>query len=253
VTATVEAMRVADLVGVSAAVARHGATSAHHALSVPVFAYLVDDGFGKLTVFDLGCGPQGEPVAGRPRIENQRSVAEAVISLGRSPADVAEVVLSHLHWDHCVGVEGFPEARILVQRAELTFAATPPQQQEQQYDAAWTGRRASWLDHLDRVDAVEGRVALGPGVEIVPTPGHTAGSQSLLVRTADRDFLLCGDLFMSYEQWSLDPARREPPGLHSSLPDWHLSMAMVDELGCMPLPAHEPRVIEVLADEWSPR
>ena len=252
-TATVIAMQVASLVGVSAAVARNGADPSGPPLTVPIITYLMVDGAGDLVVFDLGCAAQGDPVQGRPVVQDHRTVAEAVSSAGYDPVDVGVVVVSHLHWDHCVGMADFPRARLLVQRAELDFASSPPAQQEAQYDAPSTGRRARWLDDLDRIDVTHGDGQLTPDLQILHTPGHTAGSQSLLVKARENSYLLCGDLFMSFDQWQAPAAERVAPGLLSSLDDWHRSMARVEKLGAVPLPAHEPRVFEVLAGGASPR
>ena len=44
---------------------------------------------------------------------------------GIDPADVRDVVFTHLHWDHCSNVELFPNARFTVQDDELRYAVSP--------------------------------------------------------------------------------------------------------------------------------
>jgi glyoxylase-like metal-dependent hydrolase (beta-lactamase superfamily II) len=110
---------------------------------------------------------------------------------GIDPAEITHVVNSHLHFDHCGRNGPFAHATTLVQAAEWEAAQRP-------------GRTTYVGVHLDEVAA--GHVELLSGahdvfgdgtVVCVPTPGHTAGHQSLLVRAADRpgaeSVLLVGD------------------------------------------------------------
>jgi N-acyl homoserine lactone hydrolase len=110
---------------------------------------------------------------------------------GIDPDSVTHVVNSHLHFDHCGRNGPFPHAVTLVQAAEWEAA-----QRRTKY--AYVGVP---LDEIGGGDLrlVDGAVDLfGDGtVALVPTPGHTAGHQSLLVRAStapDADSaLLVGD------------------------------------------------------------
>ncbi|HEX6336855.1 MAG TPA: N-acyl homoserine lactonase family protein [Jiangellaceae bacterium] len=224
-------------------------------VAVPVFAYLVERDEG-LALFDLGCYPPERAALFGRTVRDHRTPARAIRDLGRDPAEVTTVVVSHLHWDHCVGLEELPNARVLVQREEIRFAFAPEPEQWHPYDSWELGRRAAWLDVLDRIEPIDGYLRLGEDLLIVPTPGHTPGSQSLLVR-GERDFLLCGDLFVRYESWrgtEFEGATttRLAPGIHTDLRAWRASMDLVERHGWTPLPAHDLRVPEVVAGRWSP-
>jgi glyoxylase-like metal-dependent hydrolase (beta-lactamase superfamily II) len=138
------------------------------------------------------------------------------------------VVVSHLHWDHCVGVAELPNARVLVQREEVRFAFAPEPEQRHPYDSWELGRQPAWLDVLDRIEPIDGYLRLGEDILVVPTPGHTPGRQSLLVR-GEHDLLLCGDLITRYESWrgtrfAHTTTTRIAPGIHTDLraggPPW---------------------------------
>jgi N-acyl homoserine lactone hydrolase len=110
---------------------------------------------------------------------------------GIDPASVTHVVNSHLHFDHCGHNGPFADAVTLVQTPEWEAAQRPTKY-------AYAGVP---LDEIGGGDLrlVDGEVDLfGDGtVVLVPTPGHTVGHQSLLVRAgpepdADRA-LLVGD------------------------------------------------------------
>jgi glyoxylase-like metal-dependent hydrolase (beta-lactamase superfamily II) len=111
---------------------------------------------------------------------------------GIDPASVSHVVNSHLHFDHCGHNGPFADAVTLVQAAEWDAARHPATP----YSYAGVP-----LDEIGAGDLrlVDGRIDLfGDGtVVLVPTPGHTVGHQSLLVRAGpepDADgALLVGD------------------------------------------------------------
>lgn len=95
---------------------------------------------------------------------------------GIDPDSVSHVVNSHLHFDHCGRNGPFPHAVTLVQQAEWEAAQRPTKY-------AYVGVP---LDEIAGGDLrlVDGPVdVFGDGtVVLVPTPGHTVGHQSLLVR-----------------------------------------------------------------------
>ncbi len=95
---------------------------------------------------------------------------------GIDPESVTHVVNSHLHFDHCGRNGPFADAVTLVQSVEWEAA-----QHRTKY--AYVGVP---LDEIGGGDLrlVDGEVDLfGDGtVVLVPTPGHTVGHQSLLVR-----------------------------------------------------------------------
>jgi glyoxylase-like metal-dependent hydrolase (beta-lactamase superfamily II) len=95
---------------------------------------------------------------------------------GVRPDEVSMAIVSHLHFDHCGGLVQLPGARMVVQQAE--------------WDAAFSAPLVEFgVFNPDDFDLGHDRQMLdgehdlfGDGsVVVVPTPGHTAGHQSLLV------------------------------------------------------------------------
>jgi N-acyl homoserine lactone hydrolase len=93
------------------------------------------------------------------------------------------VVNTHLHFDHCGGNHLFAGKPIYVQRRELEDARTQPE-----YSIP------GWVDApgVNYVE-VEGDHELVPGIRLVATPGHTPGSQVILVETTDGAVGIVGD------------------------------------------------------------
>jgi N-acyl homoserine lactone hydrolase len=107
------------------------------------------------------------------------------------------VVNTHLHFDHCGGNHLFAGKPIYVQRRELDDART-----EDDYTIP------EWVDapgvHYVPVD---GELELLPGIRLLPVPGHTAGTQVVVVGTGGRPVVVAGDLAVTLDE--LDEPKTE--------------------------------------------
>ena len=98
-------------------------------------------------------------------------------------AGIDIVVNTHLHFDHCGGNHLFAGKPIYVQRPELDDARSQDD---------YTIR--DWVDAPGvRYVPVDGELELLPGVRLVPAPGHTRGSQVIVVETGARPVVVVGD------------------------------------------------------------
>jgi glyoxylase-like metal-dependent hydrolase (beta-lactamase superfamily II) len=170
--------------------------------SLAVSCYLVVHPAGTL-LWDTGLGDDLAGTAGRTipdvavfRVE--RTLREQLTGIGHPPETVDHLALSHFHPDHVGNVALFEKARLLVQREDhaAAFGDTPDAHGFE--PGAYTTLREQETTLLD-----DDHDVFGDGsVVIVRVPGHTPGSQALLVRLPDTGpVLITGDLAHSLDNW----------------------------------------------------
>jgi N-acyl homoserine lactone hydrolase len=143
---------------------------------MPIYVHLIDHPEGRVLV-DTGMTETHPWLADmEPRL---RPLSEQDLDL----ASIDLVVNTHLHGDHIGGNHLFAGTPIHVQRRELDDARRGDD---------YTIRE--WLDApgVEYVP-VDGELELLPGVRLLPAPGHTAGSQVVVVETGGRPIVICGD------------------------------------------------------------
>src|ERR671935_677678 len=116
-------------------------------------------------------------------MKDEDAIVARLRAVGVTPEDIAIVVNSHLHFDHAGNNGAFPRATFVVQAEHLAFAKRRPNFPGVYWD----------IPELTYVPA-SGRSKVAPGVEVVPTPGHAPGHQSLVVDLAENGrVVLTGD------------------------------------------------------------
>lgn len=106
---------------------------------------------------------------------------EAVAGAGVRPEQVDTVFLTHTHRDHCSCLTLLPRARVFASPLELADCRQRLADSPRAADGVLLAR-------LEPAPA-----ALLRDVRWVPTPGHTPGSASVLLRRADVTIAVCGD------------------------------------------------------------
>ena len=164
----------------------------------------------------------------RTRLAPGEDVPAQLRSRGIEPSEIRLVVMTHLHFDHASAMSEFSGATFLVTEEEWKEATSGSQPVLQgyrraHYDYAFDYRTVSYAGENVTSYATFGRTIdlFGDGsVRLASTPGHTAGHQSVILRLADRDFVIAGDAIYTLAQLSGAPEPPRPFDAHN----WRRSM-----------------------------
>jgi len=200
-------------------------------------------GDGAPVVVDAGFRPETAKRRGRDLVADPIAVLAAV---GVDAAEVRDVVLTHLHYDHSGYLAAFPRARFWVQERELAF---------------WTGRHAARgeigriveppdivelvrLNFERRVRFVVGDEQMADGIGLHLVGGHAPGLQVVTVETGDGPLVLASDAAHFYANLELD----RPYAIVHSLPGMYDAFDRVRALSggddTRIVPGHDPLVLE---------
>jgi N-acyl homoserine lactone hydrolase len=180
---------------------------------LPIYAWAIEHPEGLIVVdtgetarvAEPGYFPAWHPYFRRGLQENVTPEEESgpqLINRRLDPHHVRWVVLTHLHTDHAGGLHHFPHSEILIDPREYATASGL----KGRLRGFLPNRLPSWL-RPRFIDFAP--MAFGPfqqslpltadgDVVIVPTPGHTIGHVSVVVRTDGVTYFLAGDT--SYTQ-----------------------------------------------------
>lgn len=173
----------------------------HGKLDLSYGGFLVSDGRGKKVLVDLGQGPV--PWVPEPAFAPTSSgkLLTSLAAVGVSPAEITDVVLTHLHFDHIGwasldGAPVFPNATYRCHADDLAhFLPTDPKV------------AAVLAPVLSRLQTWESDETLFPGFDLRPAPGHTPGSTLVVLSSGAQRLLLVGDAMhcpadLLDEQWA---------------------------------------------------
>lgn len=190
-------------------------------INAPFIAWYVE-GLEKKVLIDTG--PPNEERAQRlhkdfnPRISHEQETPQRLLQIGVRPEDIEILVLTHLHWDHVGHVDKFSNARIFVAREEFNYAMCPLPPNRGGYETLQLGIEPVWLRSISQFEYLDmAEEEIVPGLKVFPTPGHTYGSISVEVMTAQGPYVIASDAIYTYEHLKGDPAKILPflmPGIY---------------------------------------
>ena len=166
----------------------------------------------------IDCGT--DRFADRPEVRARwnvvwwRSVTESLASAGITVEEVSHLILTHHHWDHAGAVSLFPNARVIIHRAE--WARLPRRARRE-------------LRRRGAVDLWSSEAPLS-GITVTRSGRHTRGSLMVRVSCRQRALVFVGDaVYFRSQLRELNP--------HSSL-----ARLLVSENSIEVLPGHDPGV-----------
>lgn len=244
-------------------------------IKLPINAFVIEHRDG-LILFDTGLDPA---IASDPHyisqaigrfllrkifklhIGSKDSLGQKLEIAGIKPSAIQKVLISHLHFDHTGGIKDVLQADLLVSRDEWHILSEPHPERE------WILREhieipgAKWcpIDFTPSDDPLfapfDGTYdVMGDGSMILlPTPGHTPGSMSLLLRSgAFPPLLLIGDLTYQADLLMKDqvPGTGDAAQLRASFAKVRVLKEQLPDL--IILPSHDPKTADLVkATIWS--
>jgi glyoxylase-like metal-dependent hydrolase (beta-lactamase superfamily II) len=168
----------------------------------------------------------------------------ALSALGLSAAQVSDVIITHLHYDHAGNINLLPGARIHLQEKELQYATG-------RYMTHPLLRHAFAVDDVvevvrgvfsDRICFHDGDAEIAAGIQLVLVGGHTAGLQAVRVHTARGWVVLASDASHFYE--NIHCASPFPIVLHvGEMLDGYRRLLSLAETPDHLIPGHDPLVL----------
>lgn len=162
-------------------------------IKIPYLGYYLTDGSHKVLV-DNGINEKyivdGKAWAGRPAEGGEKFVVSEFERIGVKLSDIDTVIYTHLHNDHVGNCHLFPYATHVFQNIEWKelLDPLPSMRIRGDYDQ-------SIVQELKKLkcDIVVGDLEYFEGLSFMLTPGHTRGSQCIIVDTDKGKYLLSGD------------------------------------------------------------
>ena len=203
-------------------------------IMAPVYAWLIK-GQGEPFLIDAGCSINDAAKLSKVFIgEDDRPIEASLKDKGVALSDIKTIILTHMHIDHFLNTKKFPNATIIVQEEELKFARNPHPVFAKSYNR-------DWYDGLN-FKTIQGDVEIFPGIELLSTPGHSPGTQSVAINTEQGKLIICGACSIDD---SFSDAGDIVPGIHSDIFKAYDSMIRIRELNTTIIPLHSERIAEV--------
>jgi N-acyl homoserine lactone hydrolase len=200
---------------------------------------LVDAGLNNIAEMNRGASAVLRQPITQPPTE---TIAAQLARFGLKPADIGDVFVTHLHFDHVDGLDAFTNARIFIGKREWELATA------NDCKGSWGhGRilfmlrdKPEWNRRLVLVEDQE----IVPGIESFFVGGHTLGSTAYRINTAHGRAVLTGDTVSLLANIEKDI----PVGVRMNLDQCRPGMKKIRERADIILPSHDPGT----PDRWPP-
>jgi N-acyl homoserine lactone hydrolase len=195
---------------------------------------LVDSGANEEIIWDPDRCPVFYSSFRHPVIRPGDTLLERLASVGVSPSQITDVIITHMHSDHAGGIRLFPQANIVVQRPEYEAVVNQDNPMRPYFRADWDYPTTRWK-------VIEGDVEIAPGVTALAAYGHTPGHQAALIELPTTGAVIIpgdsGDLIQNFEE-------DIPPGgatnLEAAITSQRRLKDLWKERNAMLFPGHDP-------------
>ncbi|MGD9901757.1 MAG: N-acyl homoserine lactonase family protein [Desulfurella sp.] len=207
-------------------------------IDIPVPYFLVDLGNEKVLI-DTGISFDSKSNIAKAKGKTENPT-EALSKLGIDKNSIGYIIQTHLHFDHAANTKLFPQAKVIVQLEELKAAYFYDSNFEHGYvDEDIKNPSTQWEPIVGMKSLFDNKIL------ILPTPGHTPGHQSVVVKLENYGpVIIAGDVAPLRENIDKNTA----PGVASNTKDAYYSILSLKEfanfLNAKIWYGHDPKFFE---------
>lgn len=132
------------------------------------------------------------------RIEPEEEIPHQLAKIGVAPKDIKTIIFTHLHGDHIGGLAHFEHCNIFVSKAEYDFATSKKGAGNGYFTKNWptwfTPNLLTFTDGAENNFATSQKITADGKIVVIPTPGHSVGHLSVIVKTTPHTTILAGDM-----------------------------------------------------------
>ncbi len=226
---------------------------------MPIYSWLIKTADGLILVdtgetakiYEEGYLPKGGLYhkAVQTRIKEEEEIPNQLRALGYEPKDIKTVILTHLHGDHIGGIGYFPNAQFIAPKIEYDLAVSKKGEGSGYFSKNWpTWFKPNLISYNDKAEGnfTQSHHFDDKGqITIVPTPGHSVGHQSVIVKTSTKTYFIGGDL-----TYNLETLKAEIPNTVLMNKEAQASVKKANEYvqsnACIYLSSHDWNVPKIL-------
>lgn len=202
---------------------------------------LLIEGEGRLMLIDNGLGDKfDEKFAGIFAVDHEYAeLNRSLNAVGYSVDDITDVIITHLHFDHCGGstkktADGlelvFKNARHLVQRDHWEWAQHPNVRERNSF----LKENLEPLKASGQLDLLDGPAEIAPGINVMLAHGHTEAMQLVKIADDNQTLVFAADLLpthahippawnMAYDLYPMKTIQEKAAFLEKAVENnWHL-------------------------------
>ena len=148
------------------------------------------------------------------QIKEEQTAKHQVEKLGFKAADITDIIVTHLDYDHVGGLKDFPNARIHLHAREFEFTKSFPQKFDYRFDpnlwkvpnefVRYSEPGEGWMGF----ESIQMFSDLSSEILMIPLFGHSLGHTGVAIQFENKWLLHAGDAFFFKDDLSFNFSRK---------------------------------------------